>query len=80
MRVAAITPMFSAYVVVPAPPNAPATVVPTPSPMKARPRSLSRSAPVISDDGLDVTGVLGDQHDHDGQEQQHRGEREAAAR
>ena len=47
-----MTPMFSAYVVVPAPPNAPASVVAAPSPMNARPRSLSRSAPVISETAL----------------------------
>ena len=35
--VAAITPMFSAYVVTPVPPAAPETIVATPSPMNARP-------------------------------------------
>ena len=48
MRVAAITPMFSAYVVTPVPPTAPLTIVATPSPMKARPMYWSRFLPVMA--------------------------------
>ena len=42
-----MTPMFSAYVVVPEPPNMPDSVVATPSPMNERPISGSRSSSVI---------------------------------
>ena len=45
---AAITPMFSAYVVVPDPPPSPARVVAMPSASSARPVSGSRSLPVIA--------------------------------
>src|SRR5260221_2843323 len=44
--------MFSAYVVVGDPPASDAIAVPTPSPMKARPRYGSRSSPVISETAL----------------------------
>src|SRR5919202_284353 len=47
-RVAAITPMFSAYVVVGDPPTDDATTVPRPSAAMARPMYGSRLAPVIS--------------------------------
>src|SRR6478752_9018494 len=46
-RVAAMTPMFSPYVVVPDPPKAPARVVATPSAMSARPVYLLTEASVI---------------------------------
>ena len=48
-RVAAITPMFSAYVVVPDPPPRPANVVASPSASSARPITGSRSLPVIAE-------------------------------
>ena len=48
MRVTAITPMFSAYVVRPVPPPDALTMVATPSPRKARPRYLSRLRPVMA--------------------------------
>ena len=43
-----MTPMFSAYVVVPDPPPIPARVVATPSARRARPVTGSRSAPVMA--------------------------------
>src|SRR5213078_37620 len=46
-RVAAITPMFSAYVVVAEPPPRPASVVATPSAASARPINGSMSVRVI---------------------------------
>src|ERR1041384_7036622 len=46
---AAMTPMFSAYVVVGEPPTSDASAVPRPSPTNARPRYGSRSSPVISE-------------------------------
>ena len=45
--VTAITPMFSAYVVTPVPPPAPATIVARPSAKNARPMYGSRFRPVI---------------------------------
>ena len=42
-RVMPITPMFSAYVVSPAPPSSPLIVVPSPSPMNVRPSMWLRS-------------------------------------
>src|SRR5690606_38554627 len=47
-RVAAMTPMFSAYVVVPDPPPTPASVVARPSAKSARPVRSSRFLPVIA--------------------------------
>ena len=47
--VAAMTPMFSAYVVVPEPPPRPARVVARPSENSARPMTGLRSCPVIAD-------------------------------
>ncbi len=47
-RVAAMTPMFSAYVVVGEPPTLLAIAVAKPSPASARPMYGSRSSPVIS--------------------------------
>src|SRR6478735_8887398 len=47
--VAAMTPMFSAYVVVPEPPPKPASTVAAPSASSARPETPSRFWPVIAD-------------------------------
>jgi hypothetical protein len=41
-------PIFSAYVVVPVPPHAAEIIVPTASPINARPRYGSRLCPVIA--------------------------------
>ena len=44
-----MTPMFSAYVVVPEPPPNPASTVAAPSAIRARPETPSRFWPVMAD-------------------------------
>ena len=62
--------MFSAYVVTPVPPPAPATIVAMPSPRNARPRYAIEILAGHRGDRLDVAQVLRDEHDRHRRDQQ----------